>query len=155
MSARLIDQMGGLQGCRVFKICGVRSLIKKYSPAKSFERTEAVTMIGNNDPVSHHPRFDAYKSLYIEPRDKQDLKPEDAFLYLLKKGVFRAGLKLECPTCQLDFWVPLTTPDPPRSVPIAGSNSTFCRSYGIETGRIAVPASSGVRITKAAGYRSP
>jgi len=59
--------MGGLQGCRVFKIAGVRSLIKKYPPADSFERTEAVTMIGNNDPVSHLPRFDAYKSLYIEP----------------------------------------------------------------------------------------
>lgn len=107
VGARLIDQMGGLQGCRVFKIAGVRSLIKKYPPADSFERTEAVTMIGNNDPVSHLPRFEAYKSLYIEPRDKRDLKPEDAFLYLLKKGVFRAGLKLECPTCQLDFWVPL------------------------------------------------
>jgi hypothetical protein len=107
VSARLIDQMGGLQGCRVFKIAGVRSLIKKYLPTESFERTEAVTMIGDNDPVTHHPRFDAYKSLFIEPRDKRDLKPEDAFLYLLKKGVFRAGLKLACPTCQLDFWVPL------------------------------------------------
>lgn len=107
VSARLIDQMSGLQGCRVFKIAGVRSLIKKYLPAESFERTEAVTMIGDNDPVTHLPRFDAYKSLYIEPRDKKDLKPEDAFLYLLKKGVFRAGLKLACPTCQLDFWVPL------------------------------------------------
>jgi hypothetical protein len=107
VSARLIDQMGGLQGCRVFKIAGVRSLIKKYRPAESFERTEAVTMIGDNDPVTHIPRFDAYKPLYIEARDKKDLKPEDAFLYLLKKGVFRAGLKLACPTCQLDFWVPL------------------------------------------------
>jgi hypothetical protein len=107
VSARLIDQMGGLQGCRVFKIAGVRSLIKKYAPGESFERTEAITMIGNNDPVTHAPRFDAYKSLYIEPRDKKELKPEDAFLYLLKKGVFRAGLKLECLTCQLDFWVSL------------------------------------------------
>jgi hypothetical protein len=107
VSARLIDQMGGLQGCRVFKIAGVRSLIKKYSPAASFERTEATTIIGNNDPATHIPRFDRYKSLYIEPRDKRDLKPEDAFLYLLKKGVFRAGLKLACPTCQLDFWITL------------------------------------------------
>ena len=107
VSARLIDQMGGLQGCRVFKIAGVRALIKKYAPSASFERTEAVTMIGDNDPVTHIPRFDAYKRLYIEPRDKPDLKPEDAFLYLLKKGVFRAGLKFTCPTCQLDFWISL------------------------------------------------
>src|SRR5271166_2523963 len=107
VSARLIDQMGGLQGCRVFKIAGVRSLIKKYSPSASFERTEAVTLIGNNDPATHAPRFDQYKRLFIEAREKPELKPEDAFLYLLKKGVFRAGLKLACPTCQLDFWVTL------------------------------------------------
>jgi len=120
VSARLIDQMGGLQGCRVFKIAGVRSLIKKYSPTTSFERTEAVTMIGDNDPTTHIPRFHAYKSLYIEARDKKDLKPEDAFLYLLKKGVFRAGLKLACPTCQLDFWVPLDDAKSANQCPYCG-----------------------------------
>jgi hypothetical protein len=107
VTARLIEQMGGLQGCRVFKIAGVRSLIKKYPPAKTFERTEAITMIGDNDPVSHKPRFEAYERLYIEPRETRELKPGDAFLYLLKKAVFRAGLKLICPTCQLDSWVSL------------------------------------------------
>ena len=124
IGARLIDQMGGLQGCRVFKIAGIRTLIKKYPPNASFERTEAVTLIGDNDPVTHVPRFDRYKSLYIEQRDKRDLKPEDAFLYLLKKGVFRAGLKLACPTCQLDFWVSL---DDARS-------SSQCPYCGIEFG---------------------
>jgi hypothetical protein len=120
VSARLIDQMGGLQGCRVFKIAGVRSLIKKYSPAASFERSEAVTVIGNNDPTTHVPRFDRYKSLFIEQRDKKDLKPEDAFLYLLKKGVFRAGLKLACPTCQLDFWVTLDDAKSTSQCPYCG-----------------------------------
>jgi hypothetical protein len=99
VSARLIDQMGGLQGCRVFKISGVRSLIKKNPPAKSFQYRKALQMIG--------PGFDAYKSLYIEPRDEKELRPQDAFLYLLKKGVFRVGLDLACPTCRLDFWVTL------------------------------------------------
>ena len=66
-----------------------------------------MTMIGDLDPGTHQPRFDAYKRLYIEQRDKPELKAEDAFLYLLKRGVFRAGLKLACPTCQLDFWVSL------------------------------------------------
>lgn len=120
VSARLIAQMGGLQGCRVFKIAGVRALIKKYAPSASFERTEAVTMIGDNDPVTHIPRFDAYKRLYIEPRDKPDLKPEDAFLYLLKKGVFRAGLKFACPTCQLDFWISLDDAKSTNQCPYCG-----------------------------------
>lgn len=38
VSARLIAQMGGLQGCRVFKIAGIRALIKKCAPSASFER---------------------------------------------------------------------------------------------------------------------
>jgi len=120
VSARLIDQMGGLQGCRVFKIAGVRSLIKKYRPTDSFERTEAVTMIGDNDPVTHHPRFDAYKHLFIEAREKPDLKPEDAFLYLLKSGVFRAGLKFACPNCQLDFWLSLDDSSSKTQCPYCG-----------------------------------
>jgi hypothetical protein len=120
VGARLIDQMGGLQGCRVFKIAGVRALIKKYSPAVSFERTEAITLIGDNDPATHIPRFSRYQSLFIEPRDKKDLKPEDAFLYLLKKGVFRAGLKLACPTCQLDFWVTLDDAKSTSQCPYCG-----------------------------------
>jgi hypothetical protein len=120
VGARLIDQMGGLQGCRVFKIAGVRDLIKKYPPTASFERTEANKIIGNNDPATGSPRFGEYQSLHIEPRDKRDLKPEDAFLYLLKKGVFRAGLKLACPTCQLDFWVSLDDAKSTSQCPYCG-----------------------------------
>jgi hypothetical protein len=120
VGARLIDQMGGLQGCRVFKIAGVRSLIKKYRPNDSFDRTEAVTMIGNNDPVTHQPRFDPYKSLFIEAREKPELKPEDAFLYLLKTGVFRAGLKFGCPACRLDFWLSLDDASSKTQCPYCG-----------------------------------
>jgi DNA-directed RNA polymerase subunit RPC12/RpoP len=120
VSACLIDRMAGLQGCRVFKIAGVRSLIKKYRPNDSFDRTEAVTMIGNNDPVTHQPRFDAYKSLFIEAREKAELKPEDAFLYLLKTGVFRAGLKFACPACRLDFWLSLDDAGSKTQCPYCG-----------------------------------
>ena len=39
---RLINQLGGIQSCRVFKIAGVRDLIEKYKPQDSFNRTAAV-----------------------------------------------------------------------------------------------------------------
>jgi hypothetical protein len=105
---RLIEQMGGLQGCRVFKIGGVRDLIRSYLPSQSFTRSGAKLKIGPIDPVSKKPDFADYESLYIEARDHSGpLKPEDAFNYLLKKGVFRAGLKLVCPNCELDSWVHL------------------------------------------------
>lgn len=101
---RLIEQMGGLQGCRVFKIGGVRDLIRKYSPDQFFTRSGAVTAIGRLDPESRRPRFSEYRSLYIEGRA---VTPEGAFSYLLKRGVFRVGLRLLCPNCELENWVHL------------------------------------------------
>jgi ribosomal protein S27E len=107
IASRLIRQMGGLQGCRVFKITGVRKLIEKYGPLESFTRSCAVQMIGQNDPGTGRPNFDQFEGLFIEQREESKLKPEHAFIYLVKNGVFRAGLNLKCPNCELDFWVAL------------------------------------------------
>jgi hypothetical protein len=101
---RLIEQMGGLQGCRVFKIAGVRELIHKYPPDKSFTRGGAVTIIGRVDPAIGKPRFSEYDSLYIGGRRAT---PESAFGHLLQRGVFRAGLRLLCPNCELESWIHL------------------------------------------------
>jgi hypothetical protein len=101
---RLIDQMGGLQGCRVFKIAGVRELICAYPPDRWFTRSCAVTMIRQLEPASGRPQFADYELLFI---DGKRPKPEDAFLYLLKKGVFRPGLCFRCPNCELESWIHL------------------------------------------------
>jgi hypothetical protein len=99
IAKRLIQQMGGVQGCRVFKIAGVRRLIRGYNADQSFAHVQALKHIG--------PGFEAYRDLYIAPRDTAKLEPNDAFLYLLGKGVFRAGLEFVCPSCNLDFWLSL------------------------------------------------
>jgi len=101
---QLIKQMGGLQECRVFKIKGVRELIAKYNPDQTFTRSAAIQIIGNFCPSSRQPRFEDYENLFIERRNRGKLKPEHAFIYLLKHGVFRVGLKFNCPSCQLEFW---------------------------------------------------
>ncbi len=107
IATRLIHQMGGIQGCRVFKIAGVRKLIEKYGPLESFTRSGAVQVVGQNDPVTGRPNFADYEDLFIETRKRGKLKPEHAFTYLVKKGVFRVGLNLECPNCDLNFWMRL------------------------------------------------
>lgn len=107
VTMRLIQQMGGIQGCRVFKIPGVRKLIQDHGPLDSFTRSNAVVTIGQNDPATRRPDFLAYEDLFIEPRGAPKLRPEDAFTYLLKKGVFHAGLDLRCPSCELSFWIQL------------------------------------------------
>ena len=107
VASRLIRQMGGLQGCRVFKIGGVRALIDGYGPMASFTKGAAIRIIGQNDATTGRPNFANFEDLYIDQREAPKLKPEHAFAYLTKKDVFRAGLKLLCPHCQLDFWLPL------------------------------------------------
>ena len=104
VASRLIRQMGGLQGCRVFKIRGVRQLIEKYGPLKSFTRSGAIQIIGQNNPQTGQPNFEQFEQLYME---RQKLNPERAFEYLLTTGVFQVGLKLKCSNCELDFWIAL------------------------------------------------
>lgn len=97
IARQLIQQFGDLQACRVLKIPGVRALIEKYGPTESFVRSHAIQTIRDLD-------FAAHTSLYIEKRSHQSLTPDDVFAFLLNKEVFRAGLELECPNCQLSFW---------------------------------------------------
>jgi hypothetical protein len=101
---QLIKQMGGLLGCRTFKIAGVRKLIEQFKPTESFTRSTAMKLIGNVDPTTGRPNFSAYENLYLEPRNTEHLTPDDVFTYLLRRGVFRVGLKLKCTDCQLEFW---------------------------------------------------
>ena len=107
IALRLIQQMGGIQGCRVFKIAGVRSLIEKYTPLQSFTRSDAIRTIGQNDPVTAIPQFEQYGQLYIEPREGGKLTPHQVFDFLMKQSVFRVGLSFSCPNCELQFWTQL------------------------------------------------
>lgn len=97
---RLINQMGGIHGCRVFKIAGVRDLIKRYKANQTFTKSNAVQIIGQNDPKTGKPNFEKYENLSW----KQKLKPTDVFKSLIGDGVFRVGLKLQCSNCKLSFW---------------------------------------------------
>jgi hypothetical protein len=113
VAQRLVRQMGGLQGCRVFKIGGVRRLIAQYDVLHSFTRSAALQLIGDVDPATNLPRFEPYERLFIEASERSKLTPDDAFRYLLAKRVFRVGLELTCPHCTLESWVAL---DDARSV---------------------------------------
>jgi hypothetical protein len=105
VTTRLIAQMGGAQGCRVFKIEGVRTLIAKYRPDQAFGRTEANKTIGNYDEKAKRIQFAPFEDLFLEPGQSAKLSPQDALDFLLKRGVFRVGLELKCPHCELPFWL--------------------------------------------------
>lgn len=99
LAKRLIRHLGGLQACRVFKIRGVRELLRRFSPDQTFTHRQALHIIG--------PGFVSFRDLYIEPRERDELRPQDAFLYLAKRKLLRAGQRLKCPNCDLRDWYPL------------------------------------------------
>jgi hypothetical protein len=104
IASSVIQQLGGVQGGRVFKIAGVRALIEKYKPSDWFTRSGAIQIIGQNDPVTGKPNFEPYEHLFIESREGGKLKPQHAFDFLLKHNVFRVGCCFVCPRCELQFW---------------------------------------------------
>lgn len=103
---RIIKQMNGIQGCRVFKIRGVRELLSNIKPTDTFQASQAIRIIGEMDS-SNQIHFEDFEDLYIERRNKRKLTPNDVLKYLTEKAIFRIGLKLECPNCQLEPWIHL------------------------------------------------
>ena len=102
---RLISQMGGVQGCRVFKIEGVRTLITEHKPDRHFDRGHACRVIGNFDNDRNRMQFGPFEDLFISTRPRhRELQPQDAFNKLLMQRVLSVGLELRCPHCELAFW---------------------------------------------------
>lgn len=107
IALQLITRLGGLQGARVFKIPGVRSLLRN-GPNASFSKMSALELIGQKDPENPGARFDDHTQLFIEPRPiNEPLEPLAVFSYLVDKGLFRIGADLTCPVCRLSIWVAL------------------------------------------------
>jgi hypothetical protein len=103
----LIRQLGGIDGCRVLKITGVRDLIGRYGPDQSFTRSAGEKYIGRFDETTGRMQFDAFADLYIQARDNGKLTPGEVLRFLTSRGVFRVGLDFECTNCQLTSWVHL------------------------------------------------
>lgn len=108
IARQLISQLGGLQGARVFKIPGARTLLKTHGPTSSFTKRTALQLIGRKDPGNPGANFDDHKNLYLEPREQgEELKPIHVFSNLVGKRLFRIGHDLICPRCQLRSWFPV------------------------------------------------
>jgi hypothetical protein len=108
ITRQLIARLGGVNGARVFKIPGVRRLLKKFGPTESFTKAAALSLIGGRDEENPQANFKDHEQLYIEPRAIGTLlTPTMVFTYLVDKGLLRIGAKLTCPTCALASWIPL------------------------------------------------
>ncbi len=108
ITRQLISRLGGIRNTRVFKIPGVRRLLKTHGPTASFTKSAALGLIGGNDPNNPGARFSDYERLYIEPREiGSKLTPRMVFGHLVANNLFRIGAELTCPTCRLAGWIAL------------------------------------------------
>lgn len=128
IATRLIAQLGGLQGARVLKLAGVRRLIKEHGALKEFGWNAALQTICRGTEEHPQPKFTEYEDLFLESRPwNSKLKPESVFHYLLEKGVFRPGLTLKCPKCELSFWVQLDDVATEAECPYCGNRFNCTR----------------------------
>lgn len=105
IAKQISNQMGGLRGCQVFKIEGVRKLITEYKSADWFDDSAAIFRIGNFDPKTNKPNFDKYKHMWIEYSDgRKEQSPKDILRFLLRTKVLRTGIEVNCSKCSLKFW---------------------------------------------------
>jgi hypothetical protein len=106
IARQLITQLGGLRGAAVFKIPGVRRLLRLYGPTDTFAREAAYQEIGRRH--AGDTNFGEFHDLFIEARSiDMKLSPPDVFTYLVDKGLFRIGADLKCPNCRMTAWVSL------------------------------------------------
>jgi hypothetical protein len=108
ITRQLIARLGGVNGARVFKIPGVRRLLKTFGPTHPFTKAAALSIIGGRDERNPEAKFSDHVDLYIEPREiGQPLTPPMVFTYLVDKGLLRIGAELKCSTCSLPSWIAL------------------------------------------------
>lgn len=107
VARQLIAQLGGIQGGRVFKMPGVRRLIRTHRPTDAFTKNKALQLIGGKDPTNPTAKFEDHEQLYIQTRQGGKLTPQEVFSYLVEKRLFRIGAELTCPTCRMPSWTAL------------------------------------------------
>lgn len=108
ITRQLIARLGGIHGASVFKIPGVRRLLKTHGPGASFTKRAALQLIGSKNPDRPDTKFSDYEDLYIETRPRGEKLQQDAvFGYLVEKGLFRVGAELSCPSCRMSSWISL------------------------------------------------
>jgi len=118
---QLLTQLGGLQGARVFKVPGARSLLKAFGLTDTFTRKSALNVIRDKSPEYPGGTFGAHTDLFLSPRPfDTKLTPQDVFAFVVCKGLFRMGADLRCPKCDMKSWLALDALKPSITCELCG-----------------------------------
>jgi hypothetical protein len=104
-SRRALELMGGVQGCRVLKLPGVRKLLRAPATRKGIEWSPACEIISDVDPATKKTSLEQL-DLFLD--GERATMPEVVLRHLVKKGVLSPGVALECPKCGERTWYATT-----------------------------------------------
>ena len=111
---RIIEHMEDLDGCRIFKIRGVRDILiklSKHKPRLGMTYTALKDVVGKKKVDKYGgPNWSdsIYGDLVTYYKQPRPLTPEVAIDTLFRSNIFRAGLKFVCQNCGKKSWYHLT-----------------------------------------------
>jgi len=108
LARKLIEQVEGLEGCRVFKVPGVRKLIASLTSNAVTTQANATKVIYDEDENTSIATFKAHEGLHIQSLTRPKLTPTEVFSFMLTMKMFRAGIELICTRCKLKSWLPIS-----------------------------------------------
>jgi hypothetical protein len=92
---RITAALGGMRWTTFLRIRGVRRLLAKQAARSGIHFKHAAELV--RDRYESEESFNLFRSQHYW----RDVTPEGVVTFLLDRGVFRPGLELTCPECQL------------------------------------------------------
>jgi hypothetical protein len=83
----------------------------------------AIEAIRDKSPTGSS--FDRFRGMTIEPGQSAPLGPDDVFDFLLRRRILTAGLKIACPSCNLDVWLSVNALQTETRCPLCDSVFTL------------------------------
>lgn len=97
LTNNIINYLGGLENCRVFKISGVREAFKEMNKKGELPVNDIIKIIGTNWKPEH-------AELVVDFKLGKLLTPEKTFQHLIDEKLIRPGLNFTCKQCQTEKW---------------------------------------------------
>ena len=97
LTTNIINYLGGLENCRMFKISGVREAFKEINRKGALSVSDIIKIIGTNWKPEH-------AELVVNFTLGRPLTPAKTFQHLVDEKLLRPGLNFVCKQCLTEKW---------------------------------------------------
>jgi hypothetical protein len=116
LADRIVAALGGMRGTTFLRIRGVRRLLAKQVARTGIQFNHAAELV--RDRQGAKASFDLFRAQFYW----REVTPEGVVTFLLNRGVFRPGLEVTCPECQLRPVIEADAIATELTCPLCGAN---------------------------------